>query len=192
MFDITRHRPQRFGSAGAVLILLSIAVGAIAADKPAMDKPSDQAALPDQTYMKVQIEEEFPAILARDQKAMPRLMARQKKLLESRYDLPTSRRREDVGRPQGGAGRRAGETARRRHLAEAGGRCPPSEIKREEPVPEGLSAAAPPQPSRRRAGVSQVQIDEMKRQEGRDLTRFDLDFDLPDHFTARISAADLT
>src|SRR5207248_2757858 len=27
-----------------------------------------------------------------------------------------------------------------------------------------------------------VEIDEMKRQEGRDLARFDLDFDLPDHF----------
>src|SRR5260370_2901173 len=25
-------------------------------------------------------------------------------------------------------------------------------------------------------------IDEIKRQEGRDLTRFDLDFDIPDHF----------
>ena len=26
------------------------------------------------------------------------------------------------------------------------------------------------------------EIDEMKKQEGRDLTRFDLDFDIPDHF----------
>ena len=31
------------------------------------------------------------------------------------------------------------------------------------------------------------QIDEIKKQEGRDLTRFDLDFDLPDAPAARVS-----
>jgi cytochrome c peroxidase len=35
----------------------------------------------------------------------------------------------------------------------------------------------------------QFQIDEIKRQEGRDLTRFDLDFDLPDHFLPEFPAA---
>ena len=34
-------------------------------------------------------------------------------------------------------------------------------------------------------------IDEVKRQTGRDLTRFDLDFDLPDHFSAGVSSGDL-
>ena len=36
------------------------------------------------------------------------------------------------------------------------------------------------------------QIDEIKKQEDRDLTRFDLDFDLPDHSPARVPAADLS
>jgi hypothetical protein len=31
-------------------------------------------------------------------------------------------------------------------------------------------------------GVPKVQIDEVKKQNGRDLTRFDMDFDLPDQF----------
>jgi cytochrome c peroxidase len=33
------------------------------------------------------------------------------------------------------------------------------------------------------------EIDEVKQQEGRDLTRFDLDFDLPDHFLPEFPAA---
>ena len=36
------------------------------------------------------------------------------------------------------------------------------------------------------------QIDEVKKQEGRDLARFDLDFDLPDAFSPRVSAAPST
>ena len=31
----------------------------------------------------------------------------------------------------------------------------------------------------------------MKQQDGRDLTRFDIDFDLPEHFLAGVSAGDL-
>ena len=34
-------------------------------------------------------------------------------------------------------------------------------------------------------------IDEIRRQEGRDLTRYDLDFDLPDHFLPEFPGADL-
>src|SRR6185503_9822523 len=35
----------------------------------------------------------------------------------------------------------------------------------------------------------QAHIDEVKKQEGRDLTRFDLDFDIPEHFLAEFPAA---
>ena len=35
----------------------------------------------------------------------------------------------------------------------------------------------------------QTHIDEVKKQEGRDLTRFDLDFDIPEHFLAEFPAA---
>ena len=41
-----------------------------------------------------------------------------------------------------------------------------------------------PHPNHPEGGMvfPKFQIDEIKKQEGRDLTRFDLDFDLPDHF----------
>lgn len=47
-----------------------------------------------------------------------------------------------------------------------------------------------PHPNHPEGGMvfPQFQINELKRQEGRDLTRFDLDFDLPDHFLPEFPA----
>ena len=62
------------------------------------------------------------------------------------------------------------------------GAMTPEEIKAKEPVPGGLPAAAPRQPRRGGHGLPEGPHRRDAKQEGRDLTRFDLDFDLPDHF----------
>ncbi len=58
----------------------------------------------------------------------------------------------------------------------------PGEIREKGLFPGGFLPL--PHPNHPEGGMvfPQVLIDEIKKQEGRDLTRFDLDFDLPDHF----------
>lgn len=58
----------------------------------------------------------------------------------------------------------------------------PEEIRSRGAFPEGFMPL--PHPNHPEGGMlfPRAQIDEIKKQEGRDLERFDLDFDLPDHF----------
>jgi cytochrome c peroxidase len=65
----------------------------------------------------------------------------------------------------------------------------PDEIKEKGLFPKGFLPL--PHPNHPEGGMvfPQVHIDEIKKQEGRDLTRFDLDFDLPDHLIAEFPAA---
>jgi cytochrome c peroxidase len=61
---------------------------------------------------------------------------------------------------------------------------PPDEIRQKGLLPAGFL----PLPHVKHATGGQVfpdrQIDEIRRQEGRDLRRFDVNFDFPDHITA--------
>ncbi len=58
----------------------------------------------------------------------------------------------------------------------------PDEIREKDVFPAGFLPL--PHPNHPEGGMlfPKFHIDEIKKQEGRDLTRFDLDFDLPDHF----------
>jgi len=58
----------------------------------------------------------------------------------------------------------------------------PDEIKRRNVFPEGFMPL--PHPNHPEGGMvfPKFMIDEIKKQEERNLTRFDLDFDIPDHF----------
>jgi cytochrome c peroxidase len=58
----------------------------------------------------------------------------------------------------------------------------PDEIKEKDLFPAGFFPL--PHPNHPEGGMvfPKFHIEEIKKQEGRDLTRFDLDFDLPDHF----------
>ncbi|RPH39171.1 MAG: cytochrome B6, partial [Burkholderiales bacterium] len=60
----------------------------------------------------------------------------------------------------------------------------PAEIKAQGVFPKGFLPL--PHPNHPEGGMvfPKFHIDEIKKQTGRDLTRFDLDFDLPDHFLA--------
>jgi len=103
-------------------------------------------------------------------------------LLEQRYDL--------TDRPAGGVtmsrGKRLQEGVR---VKLPGGvtwdqlaRLTPEQIKDRDLFPAGFQPL--PHPNHPEGGMlfPKFEIDEMKKQTGRDLARFDLDFDFPDHF----------
>ena len=124
----------------------------------------------------------FKATLQRMQADKPAVMARQKALLEERYDLSN---RPAVGvTMSNGKPVQAGERVKLsaglswEDLAQA----TPSEIKAGDFWPRGFLPL--PHPHHAEGGMvfPKFHIDEVMKQEGRDLTRFDLDFDLPDHF----------
>ena len=58
----------------------------------------------------------------------------------------------------------------------------PAEIREKNLFPKGFYPL--PHPNHPEGGMlfPHFEINEIKKQDGRDLTRFDLDFDLPDHF----------
>jgi cytochrome c peroxidase len=59
----------------------------------------------------------------------------------------------------------------------------PEQIKRQNLFPMGFRPLPHVKHSTGGMVFPKQQIDEIKKQEGRDLTRFDVDFDIPDHFT---------
>jgi cytochrome c peroxidase len=133
------------------------------------------------SYMPVVIKEDFAAIMARMKAEKPKVMARQQDLLKERYDL-SDRPAKDVtmtrGKPiQEGVRVKLPAGMTWENLAA----MPPEEIKEKGLWPKGFLPL--PHPNHAEGGMvfPKFHIDEIKKQEGRDLTRFDLDFDLPDH-----------
>ena len=140
------------------------------------------------SYAPVVAKEEFSATMSRMKTEKATLMTRQKDLLQERYDL-----RNDAvpnvtmarGKPvqQGIRVKLAPGTTWEKLVA-----MTPEEIRGGELFPQGFLPL--PHPNHPEGGMlfPQFQIDEIKKQEGRDLTRFDLDFDLPDHFLPEFPA----
>lgn len=139
------------------------------------------------SYMKVDITEDFSATLARMRAARAALMQRQRELLAQRYDLANRPSGATMfrGKPvQGGVRVRLPAGMSWQRLAELA----PDEVRARDLFPAGFLPL--PHPNHAEGGMlfPQFQIDELKRQEQRDLTRFDLDFDLPDHFLPEFPA----
>jgi cytochrome c peroxidase len=141
------------------------------------------ADLPDQTYMPVVVEKDFDQIKMHDTDTKDRFMQQQEHLLNKRYDL--SDNPSDV---MMSAGRKAVQKGVRVKLHsgmtwEKLSAMTPAEIKQKDVFPLGFR----PLPHARHPHGGQVfpqnQIDEMMRLENRDLQRFDVEFDLPDHLT---------
>ena len=133
------------------------------------------------SYMPVVITEEFDSVMKRMSSAKPEIMKKQQALLESRYDLAntpapgvTMSRRKPV---QGGVRVKLPAGVSWDQL----GRMTPGEVMARNAFPEGFFPL--PHPNHGEGGMlfPRFHIDEVKKQEQRDLTRFDLDFDLPDH-----------
>ena len=139
------------------------------------------------SYAPVDIHETFAAIMTRMTAAKPEIMRRQLALLDQRYDLSD--------RPAQGTAMSKGKPCRRA----CGLNCPaaprgislpswsgPNQGARS--VPGRISTAAASEPWRGRDALSKFEIDEIKKDEERDLTRFDLDFDIPDRFLPEFPA----
>jgi len=133
------------------------------------------------SYAPVVIQETFDAIMSRMTAARPEVMKRQRELLAMRYDLldrPVTGVTMSRGKPvQGGVRVKLPAGATWRQL----GSLSPDEIRGRGLWPAGFYPL--PHPNHPEGGMvfPQFHIDEIKRQVGRDLTRFDLDYDLPDH-----------
>jgi len=167
-------RPAALASA-ALIVLTSISVTA-------------DPLPPDTTYRPLPTQP-FSAVKASDEAQKPKVMQRQSALLNERYDL--------ANRPMRGVmmsgGRKPVQDGVRVKLA--GGATwdglaslAPEAVRDRNLLPEGFK----PLPHVKHATGGQVfpeaQIKEVQRQEQRNLRRFDVDFDLPDHFTPEFPA----
>src|SRR5229473_1959194 len=160
--------------ASAAMKALLCACAALAAGAVSADQPT--------SYMPVDIKEDFATTMKRMQAAKPVIEQRQQQLLEERYDLsdhPASGVSMSRGKPiQAGVRVKLPKGATWESL----GRMSAQDIRTKDLFPAGFMPL--PHPNHPEGGMvfPKFHIDEIKKQEGRDLTRFDLDFDFPDHF----------
>ena len=164
--------------------LLLACAAAIAVSGPVLaETPS-----PASSYSPVVITESFNSIKGRLQGEKPATMQRQQRLLQQRYDLanrPAAGVTMTRGKPvQGGVRVRLPAGTSWDALAS----MKPEEMRERGLFPAGFLPL--PHPKHGEGGMvfPQFHIDLMKREEQRDLTRFDLDFDLPDHFLPEFPA----
>lgn len=135
------------------------------------------------SYSPVVIKEPFSKTMARMKNAKAEVMQRQMDLLNERYDLSN---RPVEGLMMSGGTKAVQEGVRVKlpqgvtweQLAE----LTPIDIKEKDLWPMGFYPL--PHPNHPEGGMvfPKFHIEEIQKQEVRDLTRFDLDYDLPDHF----------
>ena len=130
---------------------------------------------------------DFEALMQAKIDEKPAAMERQLALLEARYDL-----RDDPGTVTMTRGKPVQRGVRVRLQDgltwEDYDELSPEEIRERDIFPRGFMAL--PHPKQPEGGMlfPHFHIEETLRQTGRDLTRFDLDFDLPDHFLPEFPA----
>ncbi len=134
------------------------------------------------SYAPVDIKETFASIMARMTAAKPAIEQEHTALLNERYDL--------ANRPAQGVTMSRGKPVQEgvRVKLPAGmtwttlAAMSPEEIRDKNLFPKGFYPL--PHPNHPEGGMlfPKSTIDDIKTQTGRDLTRFDLDFDLPEHF----------
>jgi cytochrome c peroxidase len=157
---------------GALAVFLALAVQKI--------RPQDTNVRPS-SYAPVDLHESFATVMGRMVAAKAEIMKRQKDLLTQRYDLSD--------RPASGATMSRGKPLQEgvRVKLAAGvtwdqlSKLNPDDIRERGLFPAGFMPL--PHPNHPEGGMlfPKSEIDEMKKQEGRDLTRFDLDYDVPEH-----------
>ncbi|HEY8521005.1 MAG TPA: cytochrome B6 [Gammaproteobacteria bacterium] len=133
------------------------------------------------SYAPVAIERPFEEVFQEMSARKPEVMARQRELLERRYDLsdrPVDGVTMSGGKPvQGGVRVRLPRGVTWQELAQMS----PAEIKERGLFPEGFKPL--PHPFHEEGGMvfPENHVAEIMRQEGRDLNRFDVELDLPEH-----------
>ena len=141
----------------------------------------DAAQPPPSSYSPVVMKEPFDKTMARMSAAKDQVMKTHMDLLGRRYDLsdrPAKDAAMSRGKPlQEGVRIKLPEGVSWDSLAA----MTPEEVREKGLWPAGLYPL--PHPNHPEGGMvfPKTHIDELKKQTGRDLTRFDLDFDLPDH-----------
>lgn len=134
-------------------------------------------------------DEDFPTLTKRLQDEKPKFAKRQQALLAERYDLadrPSKGALMSRGKPvQMGVRVKLSDGITWDKLATLS----PEEIKENQLWPAGFLPL--PHPHHEAGGMvfPKFLIEETKKQTDRDLTRFDLDFDLPDHFLPEFPAS---
>ena len=141
-----------------------------------------QDTVPPSSYAPVVMRESFAQVMARMKAAKPDVMRKHETLLNGRYDL--------ANRPAAGVTMARGKSVQGgvRVKLPAGmtwaqlGQLSPDEIRSRDAFPPGFLPL--PHANHPEGGMvfPRALIDEIRKQEGRELTRFDLDFDLPDYF----------
>lgn len=141
------------------------------------------------SFAPVVIKEDFAASMARMKAEKPGVMKRQMDLLHARYDL-SNRSASGVTMSRGKPIQEGVRVKLANGMSwEQLGSMTPEQIREQNLFPAGLMPL--PHPNHPEGGMvfPKFHIDEIKKQEERDLTRFDLDFDLPDHFLPEFPAA---
>ncbi|NUN24801.1 MAG: cytochrome B6 [Candidatus Jettenia caeni] len=134
------------------------------------------------SYLPVAVTEPFNDMMARMKADKPAIMKRHMDILNERYELSNNPAKDITmsrGKPiQQGIRAKLLTEMTWENLAA----MTPEEIREKNLFPKGFMPL--PHPNHTEGGMvfPKFHIDEIKNQEGRDLTRFDLDFDLPDHF----------
>jgi cytochrome c peroxidase len=197
-----RFGPRRVRIGIAVVISVGLAVacsqrgrgqeaGGQEARQPAAaaERGGQEAPSRGQTSFMPAVGADFKTVLERMSREKPQVMRRQKDLLEERYDLsdrPSRDAKMSRGKPlQEGVRVKLPPGVTWDQLAQMSA----EEVRSKGVFPKGFR----PLPHANHAEGGMVfhksHIDEVKKQTARDLTRFDLDFDLPEHLVAEFPPA---
>src|SRR6266852_9240100 len=170
-------------------ILALVACTAIAGDANGQAANAPAEARGKTSYMPVAITESFAQIFARMMAAKPGIEQAHMAVLNERYDLsdrPAQGVTMDRGKPlQEGVRVKLPADMTWERLATMS----PDQIRDQNLYPKGFYPL--PHPNHVDGGFvfPHFLIDAIKQQDGRDLKRFDIDFDLPDHFLAEFPPA---
>jgi cytochrome c peroxidase len=178
------RRGWRLIAAGVALVTVGVAAGVLGVQAQGASTRADPSK---SSYLSVN-EEDFRTVFARMSAAKAEVMRRQMDLLSARYDLgdrPAANVRMSRGKP-------VQEGVRVKLPAgvawEALEGMTPEEVREKGLFPKGFMPL--PHPNHPEGGMvfPRFLIDEVKKQTGRDLSRFDLDFDIPDRFLPEFPA----
>lgn len=173
-----------------VTLCATLVIGAMFITSPvtvsgkATEKTPNAQELPQKgtSYAPVDLKEDFAVVMARMEAAKPEIMKRQMDLLKERYDL-ANRAAKEVTMSRGKPVQEGIRVILPQGLTwEKLQAMSSEEIREKDSFPAGFFPL--PHPNHPEGGMvfPTFQIEEIQKQEGRDLTRFDLDFDLPAHF----------
>ncbi len=164
-----KHAGLRWLMVGATAGVMVFAVGAIAEEQV----PT--------SFSQVNSTEPFQGVMERMKQAKPGIAEAHRALMDERYDL--------ADRPAAGVTMSKGKAVQAGVRARLSGGMTwnklagmrPEAIKSQGAWPKGFLPMTHPNHAEGGMIFPQEHIDEIKRQEGRDLTRFDLDYDFPAH-----------